>query len=47
MMLLLLTLINAVGIYGEVKNEKCDNKPRLDPRPHSVSILEFGVAGDG
>lgn len=26
---------------------QCSLNPKLDPRPHSVSILEFGAVGDG
>ena len=26
---------------------QCSLNPTLDPRPHSVSILEFGAVGDG
>ncbi|CAN1806767.1 Probable polygalacturonase [Linum perenne] len=32
---------------GEWSNGRCDHKPSLQPRPHSVSILEFGAVGDG
>ncbi|KDP27854.1 hypothetical protein JCGZ_18934 [Jatropha curcas] len=46
-LLLLLALINAIGIDGEESNGLCDYKPSIDPRPHSVSILEFGAVGDG
>ncbi|EEF45596.1 Polygalacturonase, putative [Ricinus communis] len=46
-LLLLLALSNAIVIYGEESSGQCDNKPSLDPRPHSVSILEFGAVGDG
>ncbi|GKV31416.1 hypothetical protein SLEP1_g40106 [Rubroshorea leprosula] len=45
--ILLLALCNAVRIYGEESNGQCDYKLTLDPRPHSVSILEFGAVGDG
>lgn len=44
-LLLLLALSNAVNVYGDV--EICRLNPKLDPRPHSVSILEFGAVGDG
>ncbi|KAF2313847.1 hypothetical protein GH714_018285 [Hevea brasiliensis] len=46
-LLLLLALINAIGINGEMSSGLCDYKPSLYPRPHSVSILEFGAVGDG
>ncbi|KAI4338316.1 hypothetical protein L6164_016656 [Bauhinia variegata] len=46
-LLLLLALSNAVRIYGEEGEGQCDFKPKLDPRPHSVSIKEFGAVGDG
>lgn len=44
---LLLALCSVVSAYGEESNGQCDNKLTLDPRPHSVSILEFGAVGDG
>lgn len=45
---MLLQLSNAARIIGEELNGgQCDSKPTLDPRPHSVSILEFGAVGDG
>ena len=34
-----------MNVYGDV--EICRLNPKLDPRPHSVSILEFGAVGDG
>lgn len=46
-LLLLLALSNAVKINGEESDGQCDYKLTLDPRPHSVSILEFGAVGDG
>lgn len=46
-LLLLLQLSNAAIIIGEEIAGQCDSKPTLDPRPHSVSILEFGAVGDG
>ncbi|KAK9672957.1 hypothetical protein RND81_12G137300 [Saponaria officinalis] len=46
-LLLFFVLSNAVEILGEVPEEQCKNKPKLDPRPHSVSIVEFGAVGDG
>ncbi|XP_058723515.1 probable polygalacturonase [Vicia villosa] len=42
-LLLLLALSNAVN--GDF--EQCGLNPKLDPRPHTVSILEFGAVGDG
>lgn len=45
-LLLLLTLSNAVKINGE-DDGQCDYKLTLEPRPHSVSISEFGAVGDG
>ncbi|CAI0540121.1 unnamed protein product, partial [Linum tenue] len=32
---------------GRSSDGQCDHKPSLDPRPHSVSILEFGAVADG
>ncbi|KAJ4844979.1 hypothetical protein Tsubulata_011713 [Turnera subulata] len=46
-LLLLLALINAIRIDGEESKGLCDSKPSLHPRPHSVSISEFGAVGDG
>lgn len=46
-LLLLLALSNAAKINGEESDGQCDYKLTLDPRPHSVSILEFGAVGDG
>lgn len=46
-LLLLVALGNAVEILGEESDEQCRYKPKLDPRPHSVSIVEFGAVGDG
>lgn len=34
-------------IRGEANNAICKENFKLDPRPHSVSILEFGAVGDG
>ncbi|KAJ7980316.1 Pectin lyase-like superfamily protein [Quillaja saponaria] len=44
-LLLLLALSNAVKINGG--DGQCDYSPTSVPRPHSVSILEFGAVGDG
>ncbi|KAK4265823.1 hypothetical protein QN277_026824 [Acacia crassicarpa] len=48
-LLLLLAWNSAVRINGDDGggDGQCDFKPKLDPRPHSVSILEFGAVGDG
>lgn len=46
-LLLLLVFGNAVEIFGEESDEQCRYKPELEPRPHSVSIVEFGAVGDG
>lgn len=46
-LLLLLALCNAILINGGVSDGQCDDQPTLDPRPHSVSITEFGAVGDG
>ena len=46
--MLLLALGNAVEISGEEVGGQCNyTKQTLQPRPHSVSILEFGAVGDG
>ncbi|GFZ09064.1 pectin lyase-like superfamily protein [Actinidia rufa] len=46
-LLLLLRLSIAVELDVRGSERQCDYKPKLQPRPHSVSILEFGAAGDG
>ncbi|KAL6188535.1 hypothetical protein ACLB2K_039927 [Fragaria x ananassa] len=46
-LLLLLSLGNAIKLGGEDEDWPCDSKLQLKPRPHSVSILEFGAVGDG
>ncbi|GFZ21766.1 pectin lyase-like superfamily protein [Actinidia rufa] len=46
-LLLLLPLSNAVELNLKGCEKQCDYKPKLQPRPHSVSILEFGAVGDG
>ncbi|KAK9933869.1 hypothetical protein M0R45_021042 [Rubus argutus] len=46
-LLLLLSLGNAIKLGGEDDDRPCDSKLQLKPRPHSVSILEFGAVGDG
>ncbi|KAL4282670.1 hypothetical protein GQ457_16G030700 [Hibiscus cannabinus] len=45
-LLVLLALCNAIEVNGG-SNLQCDNKLTMQPRPHSVSILEFGAVGDG
>ncbi|XP_011011880.1 PREDICTED: probable polygalacturonase isoform X1 [Populus euphratica] len=45
--LLLLALSIAIRIDAAESSEMCGFKPSLKPRPHSVSILEFGAVGDG
>uniref|UniRef100_A0A6N2K2J6 Rhamnogalacturonase A/B/Epimerase-like pectate lyase domain-containing protein n=1 Tax=Salix viminalis TaxID=40686 RepID=A0A6N2K2J6_SALVM len=45
--LLLVALSIAIRIDAEESSGVCDFKPSLKPRPHSVSILEFGAVGDG
>lgn len=47
LLLLLLALSNAVSINGDGSGGQCEFNPKLDPRPHSVSIKEFGAVGDG
>ncbi|KAJ1402396.1 Pectin lyase fold/virulence factor [Sesbania bispinosa] len=44
--LLLIALSTALESSGEDDHGPCKQKA-LDPRPHSVSILEFGAVGDG
>ncbi|KAK3016350.1 hypothetical protein RJ639_005734 [Escallonia herrerae] len=46
-LLLILVLSKAIDVTGQGKEGQCDHKSKLDPRPHSVSILEFGAVGDG
>lgn len=46
-LLLLSVLGSAIEVLGDDSEEQCRNKPQLDPRPHSVSIVEFGAVGDG
>ncbi|KAG6764909.1 hypothetical protein POTOM_032398 [Populus tomentosa] len=45
--LLLLALSTAIRTDAEESGGECGFKPSLKPRPHSVSILEFGAVGDG
>ncbi|KAJ1382926.1 Pectin lyase fold/virulence factor [Sesbania bispinosa] len=44
-LLLLLAWSNVVSVNGD--GEQCGFNPKLELRPHSVSILEFGAVGDG
>lgn len=45
--LLVITAVsNAIEFYNGEEGE-CNSEKRLTPRPHSVSILEFGAIGDG
>ncbi|KAK7363534.1 hypothetical protein VNO77_05680 [Canavalia gladiata] len=46
-LLLLLALSNEVRVNGDGGGRQCESSPTLKPRPHSVSILEFGAVGDG
>lgn len=44
---LLVTLSNAIELYDGGEVGECNIERHLIPRPHSVSILEFGAVGDG
>lgn len=46
-LLLLLAWSHVVEHCGAEYNEQCKSNGPLKPRPHSVSILEFGAIGDG
>ncbi|GMP76446.1 hypothetical protein CsSME_00033117 [Camellia sinensis var. sinensis] len=46
-LLVLLQLSGAIEINDKGREGLCDYKPTLQPRPHSVSIREFGAVGDG
>ncbi|XP_015899940.1 probable polygalacturonase [Ziziphus jujuba] len=47
-LLSLLALTNAIHLNGEEGDGQCNYvNLTLEPRPHSVSILEFGAVGDG
>lgn len=46
-LLLLLALSNEVRVNGDGGGRQCEIKAALKPRPHTVSILEFGAVGDG
>nr|XP_043621889.1 probable polygalacturonase [Erigeron canadensis] len=45
-LLFLLTVSYGIELYG-VEEGECNIEKHLVPRPHSVSILEFGAVGDG
>ncbi|KAL8236208.1 hypothetical protein R6Q59_017289 [Mikania micrantha] len=46
-LLLLVTAVsNAIELYNDEQGA-CNSEKHLIPRPHSVSILEFGAVGDG
>ncbi|QHO19777.1 putative polygalacturonase [Arachis hypogaea] len=45
-LVLLLALSNEARVNGYGSSEQCEYSPELAPRPHSVSILEFGAIGD-
>jgi len=42
----LLLIVLSTGVGGQDDHGPCKQKV-LNPRPHSVSILEFGAVGDG
>ncbi|KAL2921228.1 putative polygalacturonase [Bienertia sinuspersici] len=46
-LLLVFVFGNTIGVLGQDSKEQCKFKPKLEPRPHSVSIVEFGAVGDG
>ncbi|PSR94736.1 Polygalacturonase [Actinidia chinensis var. chinensis] len=46
-LLLLLALRNTVEPLWDQNKGQCEYSRTLEPRPHSVSILEFGAVGDG
>ncbi|KAB1207530.1 putative polygalacturonase [Morella rubra] len=46
-LLLLLAVAVAIEHHGGGRDGQCEYTRSLDPRPHSVSILEFGAVGDG
>ncbi|KAK7264671.1 hypothetical protein RJT34_32281 [Clitoria ternatea] len=46
-LLLLLALSDGVRVNGDGGGRQCESSPALKPRPHTVSILEFGAVGDG
>ncbi|KAM2694503.1 hypothetical protein EV2_008547 [Malus domestica] len=46
-LLLILAFTSAAQYDGEGKDGECEGNKLFDPRPHSVSLLEFGAVGDG
>lgn len=46
-LLLLVAVSNAIEVYRSVEEGECNSERHLIPRPHSVSILEFGAVADG
>ncbi|KAI3800918.1 hypothetical protein L1987_29018 [Smallanthus sonchifolius] len=46
LLLIVTAASNAIGLYNGEEGE-CNFEKHLTPRPHSVSILEFGAVGDG
>ncbi|KAI3787497.1 hypothetical protein L1987_42008 [Smallanthus sonchifolius] len=46
LLLLVVTVSNAIELYNGEEGA-CNSEKHLTPRPHSVSILEFGAVGDG
>ncbi|KAI7731582.1 hypothetical protein M8C21_015184, partial [Ambrosia artemisiifolia] len=46
LLLLVTAASNAIELYNDEQGE-CNSEKHLTPRPHSVSILEFGAVGDG
>ncbi|KAA8543065.1 hypothetical protein F0562_021440 [Nyssa sinensis] len=46
-LLLFLALSDAIELHGSANDGQCKFSRHLEPRPHSVSILEFGAVGDG
>ncbi|KAK6930218.1 Glycoside hydrolase, family 28, partial [Dillenia turbinata] len=46
-LLILMPFSNALELSNGESDRPCNYKPKLEPRPHSVSILDFGAVGDG
>ncbi|KAL4572143.1 hypothetical protein LXL04_018912 [Taraxacum kok-saghyz] len=46
-LLLLVAVSNAIELYNGGQQGECNSERHLIPRPHSVSILEFGAVADG
>lgn len=46
-LLLLLALGHVIEKCGAAGSGQCKSNGPLKPRPHSVSLLEFGAVGDG